>query len=98
MEADVTQPLEVLGELTVEEQDILTRGHHASQQIVHRIGMLEVEKSRMLVQLAHLENAARQNLQIIGERLGIPQDRAWQVSGNKVIAQPLDPKADDDNE
>lgn len=88
-----TQP-QTIGELTQSEMDTLNQIRGLAQQIVHQIGSLEVEKSRLLGQLGMSEQQIRQHLQKVGNRLEIPQGAGWQVVGNKAMLISPAPEAE----
>lgn len=84
----MTQPQSsptVIGELNQEEMHGLNQMRDLARQIVHQIGSLEVEKSRLLGQLGMSEQQIRQHLQQVGNRLEIPLGAGWQVVGNKAM-------------
>jgi hypothetical protein len=76
---------QIAGDLTPEEKNVLEQMKQRAQQIVLRIGSMEVEKSRLLMGLDQQEMMIQQHLQVIGKRLNIPAGAGWQVIGDKAL-------------
>ena len=81
----------VLGDLEASEMGVLVSMQQQGRAIIQRIGEMEVEKSRVLGQLANLESQHQQYLQGIAKRLNIPQATQWQVTQDgkaRKVSQP----------
>jgi hypothetical protein len=70
----------ILGDLEASEMGVLVSMQQQGRAIIQRVGEMEVEKSRILGQLANLESQHQQYLQTIAKRLNIPQGVQWQVT------------------
>jgi len=76
---------QIAGELTPQEQSTMNQMRNAAQQIVHRIGSMEVEKNRLMSNLFQQEQNIQMLLGEVGNRLGIPKGTGWQVAGDKAV-------------
>lgn len=87
--ATPTQPTgpQMLGEATPEELQCLTGLKQQADQIVHQIGVAEVQKMRLYGQLNQIERGTNQVVQGIGERLGLPQGMPWSVTADGKVVQ-----------
>ena len=81
----------ILGTMEPHELAMMTALRQQARGLVTRIGELEVEKARILGQVARLEDQTQNHLQGVGKRLNIPQGMQWQVTADgklRKIPQP----------
>lgn len=72
----------IIGDLLPQELQQLTNLRQQSEQIVHQIGLNRVAEQRLMQQLQGAERQAQVVLNQTGDRLGIPDGTAWQVTGD----------------
>lgn len=81
----------ILGKLEPQEMGTLIGMSQQGRALVQHIGELEIEKNRMIGQLANMETQQQQVLQSIAQRLGIPQGVQWHVTQDghaRKVSQP----------
>ncbi len=88
-EATIDQPAgpQLLGEMLPEELQRLTGLKQQADQVVHQIGVVDVQRMRLHAQLGRLEMATNQIIQAAGKRLGIPDGTAWSVTQDGKAVQ-----------
>ena len=76
-----------VGTLTEEELNAFNSTRSNANNLLHQIGMLEVQKARLLDQIDANENQAQETLKGAKDRLGITDETPWRVqSDGKVFA------------
>jgi len=81
----------ILGKLEPQEMGTLIGMSQQGRAVVQHIGELEIEKNRLIGQLASMETQQQQVLQGIAKRLGIPQGTQWHVTHDghaRKVSQP----------
>lgn len=79
-----------IGDLTQEELKGLTDLRQQSEQTIYQLGLNRLAEQRLLMQLRQVEQANQMALNQIGNRLGIPDGTAWQVTqeGQALLVTP----------
>lgn len=72
----------IVGDLTQEEVGMLNSLRQQGNTITMRIGLAELQKTRLLWQIQQIEDQAQEVMQKVGKRLNIPNGQPWQVTQN----------------
>jgi hypothetical protein len=77
--------------LTEEEHKAITALHRKVHDMVHAIGQVEVQKARILADLADTENEAQVVMHGASVRMGIPQGKVWKAQPDGTVVILPDP-------
>jgi len=82
---NTTPSVKILGDVTPEVSQTLNSLRQASNEVVFRIGRLEVEKQRLMNQLSEMEVRAASLMEQEGKRLGIEPQTTWTINDGKAV-------------
>jgi hypothetical protein len=86
MTSDLSPPkYEVMGELTEEETQAITRLRQNANQLLNQLGQLELRKTRVAFQIERNESQAQEVVASARERLEIPEGTPWQIQENGTV-------------
>lgn len=74
----------VVGELTEEEQTVLVNFQQKANQLLYRLGEMEVRKHGLLQEISVVEQNAAAHLRQIGARFGLAENQLFRVLNGKV--------------
>lgn len=74
---ETTPNPDVIGQLTTEEQQTLQSMKIQSQEVLVKIGQIEVQKQRLMSRLDQMDEGASQIMSQISSRLEVPEGKNW---------------------
>lgn len=72
----------IIGDLSKEELEVLNSLRQQGNTVTMRIGLAELQKTRLLYQIQEIEDKAQDVMTTAGKRLGIADGQPWQITQN----------------
>jgi len=79
------QNQKLVGNLTEDEIKVFNEARVVANQIMQRIGTLEVQKTRLIAELDSNEAQAQELLSSVKTRLELTDDNAWRITSDGQV-------------